>query len=456
MLRFFKFPDPAFPYTMTRENIVNAQNMGVLHNGFAMYIAANLQMFGEDSGSGLATLPADEIKVNIVSHLEGREAQFVPFGKYWADRFNVPERYVYFDRGESPFLSGKIRAVTIKATNTEAGGFSDPSFEIYNPRCAQFYREFAELIMAWGGVPALRVYQNELGEGTKRLYFPKDDAGNVLPSLAIPLKLLPGDGTGLGELVFRFDPIDGSVDYFSPQEFFQAIREGKFNVKEEIERALRLRAPRTEGHRIPDTEGFPIAYGDHATGGSHTIIPASPVTVTAPPAPPTAPPASDAISHWEGLEINNSTGEAIVNGLQTGLFFERPAQILPQVGGNPDVDRAVTMISPLSYATKYTADEILKRLQEAMPGWKFVTLMGDPNKMFPVSVLARYVGVKLEDGAVIPASNIGLIAQTIARTTAMVSDGRGGSKKVQDWSGAIETAVGEIRRAVDDYQAKLR
>lgn len=447
MLKFFKVPDPHFPYTMTRENIHNAQNMGILPNGFAMYIAANLQMFGEDSGAGLVTLPNDDrIPEGLALH-----------GKYWADRYNIPERYVYFDRGESPFAHVKVRAVTIKATNTEAGGFDDPSFEIYNPRCAQFYREFAELIMAWGGVPALRVYDNELGEATKRLSFPKDANGNVLPSLAIPLKLLPGDGTGLGELVFRFDPVDGSVDYFSPQEFFQAIREKKFNVKEEIERALRIRAtPPAERQHIPDTEGFPIAYGDHATGGSHTIIPAAPVTVTAPPAPPTAPPASDAISHWEGLEINNSTGEAIVNGLQTGLYFERPAQILPQVGGNPDVDRAVTAISPLSYATKYTADLIVKKLEEKLPGWKLTVVMGDPNKMFPVSVLARYVAVVLENGAIVPASNLGLIAQTIARTTAEVSDGKGGKKFVQDFTGAIETALGEIRRAVEDYQSKLR
>lgn len=446
MLRFFKVPDPAFPYTMTRENIVNAQNMGVLHNGFAMYIAANLRMFGEDSGGGLVTLPIDD-HLNFGSQ----------HGKYWADRYNVPERYVYFDRGETPFWEAPIRAVTIKATNTEAGGFDDPSFEIYNPRCAQFYREFAELMMAWGGVPALRVYKNELGEATKRLSFPKDANGNVLPSLAIPLKLLPGDGTGLGELVFRFDPIDGSVDYFSPQEFFQAIREKKFTIEAEIEWANEIRklSPadreklrkvhdewRAEGKGLPPYPATPPA-----------IIPAAPVTVTAPPAPP---PPSDSISTWEGLEINNSTGEAIVNGLQTGMYFERPAQILPKIGGNPDVDRAVTAISPLSYATKYTADLIIKKLEEKLPGWKLTVVMGDPNKMFPVSVLARYVAVVLENGAIVPASNLGLIAQTIARTTAEVSDGRGGKKFVQDFTGAIDTALGEIRRAVEDYQAKLR
>ena len=136
MLRFFPVPDPEFPHTMTRENIENAQRMGILHNAVAMYIAANLQMFGEDSkGGSLETLPADDI------YIDGR-------GKYWADRFNVPEHYVYFDRGSNPNDVRPIRSVTVKQTNTETGGFDDPTFNIYNPRCAQFYREMADLMMA--------------------------------------------------------------------------------------------------------------------------------------------------------------------------------------------------------------------------------------------------------------------------------------------------------------------
>ena len=433
MLRFFPVPDPFFPHTMTRENVQNAQRMGILHNGFAMYIAANLQMFGEDSKDGaLETLPADDVVLNSAG---------MQFGKYWADRFNVPESYVYFDRGENENSGERIRSVAIKATNTEAGGFDHPTFNIYNLRCAQFYREFADLMMAWGGVPALRLYKNVYGEATKRLSFANGEGGKPLPSVAIPLKLMPGDGTGLGELVFRFNPENGCVEYFSPQELFQAIREKKFDVKAEIERALRLR------HNPPADK--PADKPAETPAGSGSIVPANPVSVT-------APPAAEAISHWEGLDINNSTGEAIVNGIQTGLYFERPAQVLPNTGGNPDVDRSLQMISPLSYATKYTADQVLAKLREYLKGWELTTVMGDPNKMFPVSVLARYVAVKLGDGSIVPASNIGLIAQTIARTTAEVSDGRGGKKIVQDWNGALETAVGEIRRAVDDYQAKLK
>lgn len=427
MLRFFPVPDPEFPHTMTRENIENAQRMGILHNAVAMYIAANLQMFGEDSkGGSLETLPADDI------YIDGR-------GKYWADRFNVPEHYVYFDRGSNPNDVRPIRSVTVKQTNTETGGFDDPTFNIYNPRCAQFYREMADLMMAWGGVPALRLYKNEFGEATKRLSFPKIPAGQVAPSVAIPLKLLPGDGTGLGELVFRFNPDNGCVEFFSPQEFFAAVREKKFDVAAEIARLKSRNAP-------------PASAGSGSSAGSAT----STAVVPAPPVTPIAPPASDAISSWEGLDINNSTGEAICNGIQTGLFFERPAQSLPKVGGNLDVDRTVSLISPLSYATAFTAVQILSHIGEAMPGWSFGIVMGDPNKHFPVSVLARYVGVKLENGEIIPASNLGLIAQTIARTFAEVSDGRGGKKIVSDWSGAINTAVGEIRRAVDDYHAKLK
>lgn len=428
MLRFFPVPDPFFPHTMTRENIKNAQLMGILHNGFAMYIAANLQIFGEDSqGGALETLPANDTLTNSA----GRQ-----FGKYWADRYNVPESYVYFDRGANENSGEQIRSVAIKATVTEAGGFDDPSFNIYNPRCAQFYREFADLMMAWGGVPALRLYTNFYGEVTKRLSFPNGADGRPLPSIAIPLKLMPGDGTGLGELVFRFNPENGCVEYFSPQEFFQAIREKKFDVKAEIERALRIR------HNPPATGGSIGETNPPATGGG--IVPAPPVTVTAPPAP-------EAHSQWDGLTINNSTGEAIVNGIQTGLFFERPAQSIP-FGENPDVQRQLRLISPLSFATAYTADLVLKRLSEATPRWVLTTVMGDPNKQFPVSVLARYVAVKLENGAIVPAGNIGLIAQTAARTTAEVSDGRGGTKVVQDWSGAIGMAVGEINRAVEEYQ----
>lgn len=426
MLRFFPVPDPQFPHTMTRENIENAQRMGILHNGVAMYIAANLQMFGEDSkGGSLETLPADDV------YIDGR-------GKYWADRFNVPEYYVYFDRGSDLNSAQKIRSVAVKQTNTEAGGFDDPTFNIYNPRCAQFYREMADLMMAWGGVPALRLYKNEYGEATKRLSFPKDTAGNVAPSVAIPLKLLPGDGTGLGELVFRFNPENGCVEYFAPQEFFAAVREKKFDVHGEINRIAHEREEKLKQQFNPPP-----------------ATPAPAAVISAPTTSVIAPPASDAFSSWEGLEINNSTGEAYCNGIQTGLYFERPAQALPSTGGNLDVDRTVSLISPLSYATKYTAEQILSKISDSMPGWSFGIVMGDPNKHFPVSVLARYVGVKLENGEIIPASNIGLIAQTIARTTARVSDGKGGTKIVSDWSGAINTAIGEIRRAVDDYHAKM-
>lgn len=147
MLKFFPVPDPAFPYTLTRENIAAAQAMGIMHNGFSMYIGT-LEHFGLDSkGGGLETLPADDDFV-----LE--DGSFA--GKFWADRYNVPEHYVYLDRGEAGPNGPVIRGLQVSPSNSEAGGFSDLSFTVYQNFAGRFYREFAELMNAWGGVPASR------------------------------------------------------------------------------------------------------------------------------------------------------------------------------------------------------------------------------------------------------------------------------------------------------------
>ena len=132
MLRFFPIPDPWFPETMTRENVERAQHLGIWYPNGQIYAAANLEMFGEDSkGGNLETLPADLV-----------------YAKYWADRFNAPETYVFFDRGPEQF-GPAIRSIGVSGRQDIAGGFSDPSFNIYQNLAGRFYREFAALINAW-------------------------------------------------------------------------------------------------------------------------------------------------------------------------------------------------------------------------------------------------------------------------------------------------------------------
>lgn len=434
MLKFFPVPDPAFPYTLTRENIAAAQSMGIMHNGFSMYIGT-LEHFGLDSkGGGLETLPAEDEFV-----LE--DGSFA--GKFWADRYNVPEHYVYLDRGEAGPNGPVIRGLQVSPSNSEAGGFSDLSFTVYQNFAGRFYREFAELMNAWGGVPALRLYKNSLGEATKKLSY------KYPRSIAIPLKPLPEDGTGFGELVLRFNPEFGHVEFFSPQEFYAAIRQGKFNVADEIQRAKRLAEERRKRHEGGVTVGSAgVALPSDTAPGTVGIVEGR---VTAPPPPP---PAAHGIAVYEGMEFNLSTGEAIVNGLQTGFYFERVNQYVPNPD-NPDGPHIPANVIPWGFATRYTADSILEMLRREMPGETLGSSFAPATGMFQTSIPQRYVTVEVDGKTAITSVNLGLIAAQIARTTAVVSDGAGGTKQVQSPKEAIWQAADAVRREKVHLQSML-
>ncbi len=429
MLKFFPVPDPAFPYTLTRENIAAAQSMGIMHNGFAMYIGT-LEHFGLDSKAGsLETLPAE---IDCVLE-DGSLA-----GKFWADRYNVPEHYIYLDRGEAGPNGLVIRGIQVSASNSEAGGFSDPSFNVYQNFAGRFYREFAELMNAWGGVPALRLYKNSLGEATKKLSYKHPR------SIAIPLKPLPEDGTGFGELVLRFNPEFGHVEFFSPQEFYGAIRSRQFNVADEIQRAKRLAEERRKRHE-----------GGVTVGSGGVTLPSNPAPVTSAPiaTAPTPPPAAEGIAFFEGMGINLSTGEAIINGLQTGMYFERVTQYVPNPD-NPDGPHIATNVIPWGFATRYTADSILEMLRREMPGETLAVSFSPSPGLFQTSIPQRHVMVEVDGRMLITSVNVGLIAAQIARTTAVVMDGAGGTKKVQSPQEAIAQAAAAVRREKAHLQSQ--
>ena len=76
---------------------------------------------------------------------------------------------------------------------------------------------------------------------------------------------------------------------------------------------------------------------------------------------------------------------------------------------------------------------------------------GDPNDQFPISVPMRHIGVQGQPRRV--AVNAGLVASQIARTTARVSDGQGGTKIVQNANPAIAQAIFSLLAEIDGAQA---
>lgn len=430
MLRFFPIPDPWFPETMTRENVQKAQQLGVWYPNGQIYAAANLEMFGEDSkGGNLETLPAG-----------------LGYKKFWADRFNHPETYVFFDRG--PNIDGPaIRSIEVSPRQDIAGGFSDPSFNIYQQNLAgRAYREFAELINAWGGVPALREY---------KLAFTPEEYGKLCflggdRAFPFPLKPRPEDGTGFGELILRFNPDRGHVEAFSVQNLNEEIRAGRFNVADEIARALKVRKERmdrlNEGAAVVITGPGTIEFKNPPAFGTNP----PPVTLT--PTAPAAPPALEGVIEVEGLGFNTSTGEAICNGIQTGLFFERVVQALPVPGENPDTSRGLQYLPPWNYATAKTAKLIVDLISTLLPGYTFSIAFGDRNAAFPTSILPRELAVEIGSEQV-RILNLGQLASQIARTVANVSDGRGGTMQVKSMS-PVSNAVPSIMAAINEAQRK--
>jgi hypothetical protein len=146
---------------------------------------------------------------------------------------------------------------------------------------------------------------------------------------------------------------------------------------------------------------------------------------------------------FENMEFDVSTGQAWVNGQETGWSFEFAMQGLPAPGENMDTSRKVTLISPWAFATRKTADKI-RTMMEQHTGRKFEIEQGDENTQFPTNVRQLYIVAK-ENGKN-ASVNAGLVASQIARTTAIVSDGVGGYRRVQNSAMAIAEALTTIER----------
>lgn len=146
---------------------------------------------------------------------------------------------------------------------------------------------------------------------------------------------------------------------------------------------------------------------------------------------------------FENMEFDVSTGQAWVNGQATGYSFEFAMQGLPAPGENMDTSRKVTLISPWAFATKDTAIKI-RNMMEQHTARKFEIESGDENTQFPTNVRQLYIVAK-ENGKK-ASVNAGLVASQIARTTAIVSDGVGGYRRVQNSAMAIAEALTTIER----------
>lgn len=148
---------------------------------------------------------------------------------------------------------------------------------------------------------------------------------------------------------------------------------------------------------------------------------------------------------FEGMEQAPATGEAIVNGIPSGWFFEQPTQLTP-LPENPETGRHSVAVMPWAFATAATAQRVRETMQlhTQMPLEIFA---GDQNAQFPLSVRQRYIGVQGQPRTV--SVNAGLVASYIARTTARVSDGAGGTRIVQNDRLAIAGAIESLARAIE-------
>jgi hypothetical protein len=286
--------------------------------------------------------------------------------KYWRDNFSASEKpYLYVTGGR----------VFVENTPTSAG-FSHPTFGAYSQAAANTYREFAALIMSMGGVPVLE-FRSVSVEEAYRL--------NVREgmSVAIPIVTMPTD-----HMLVVKDGVVCAVDY---QEFTAWARQQQPQQGQQV---------------VEGKHGIPSAESVAGSKPTKPPVPAPPV-----PAPAATPNDESRIKVFEGLEFDTVTGEAICNGINTGWTFEKPYQLLPVTGSNPDTVMANQYISPWAFATATTADTILRLLQPHFDDVKLEIIKADANSRFPTSVPQRLISAGGSAKV-----NAGLIASQIART----------------------------------------
>lgn len=146
---------------------------------------------------------------------------------------------------------------------------------------------------------------------------------------------------------------------------------------------------------------------------------------------------------FENMEFETTTGEAFANGYPTGWHFEFVMQGLPAPGENIDTSRQFQLVTPWAFATDATARRIRDMIAQHT-GRDLKIEFGDENTQFSTTVRQRYI-VASENGRN-ASVNAGLVAAYIARTTAWVSDGQGGMKRVQNSAAAIANALATIDR----------
>lgn len=387
-LKFVPLPDPSYPETLVQENIDILKRWGIIPQ--EIFAVASRRNWGL---LGTGVFPE-----------EGSQP------KYWRDDSVVNAGDAASGKYYYLFLAGET---SVKRSNTEAAGFSHPVFEIYGQHTAQFYRDYAPLFD--GRVPVLE-WVTVTAPGAKRL--------NVADGTPLPYPFgavryaVPGGSSFPTDCALRFRPGTDIVEAFRKEPFVQHFGDpANYTQPEGV-----MAAPAVPSPVVVDTTV-------HGVGPSQT----------APPAPPAPTPASG-VSTYEGMDLDNSSGEAICNGIRTGWYFERPVQVVP-VASNPETGRSAVAVTPWGYATASTAQRIME-LMQAHTQRQLELFKGDPNPQFPVSVLQRYVGVQGQPRRV--SVNAGLIASYIARTTAEVSDGKGGKKTVQTVDPHIAEALASL------------
>lgn len=388
-LQFVPLPDPRFPETMTAENIAILKAWGVIPQEVAAF--ASRHHWGSTPGT----------------HGLFPEEGETP--KYWCIPPGSAEGAQWF-----LFLPNTQRETKVFRSNTESAGFDHPVFNIYGQHTAQFYRDYAPLFD--GRVPVIVA-------GT----ITAEEAGRFNVKAGIPLPYpfgakRPETPTGWSfptDCALRFRPGTQIVEAFRKEDFIRQF-------------------------------GDPAQY-QKPTGVMEAppAEPAKPPVVDPPkpPAPQTAGPAP-AVSEtttYEGMEQDNSTGEAICNEIRTGWYFERPTQLVP-TASNPETGRQSVSVIPWGFATASTAQRVLEAMQ-AKTGLHLVIFKGDQNPQFPLSVVQRYIGIQGQSRN--NSVNAGLIASQIARTTAEVSDGKGGKKIVQSADGAIAEAISSLEHGAE-------
>lgn len=399
-LQFIPLPDPRFPETMTPENIATLKAWGVIPQEVTAF--ASRHHWGSTPGThGLFPEEGDT-------------------PKYW----RIPpeawqgSQVLVGDSMRFLFLPNSQREAKVYRSNTESAGFDHPVFEIYGQHTAQFYRDYAPLfdgrvpVIVAGTITAEEAGRINVKEGTPLPY----------PFGAKRIQTTTGWSFPT-DCALRFRPGTNIVEAFRKEDFVR---------------------------QFGDPAQYTQPAGAMASSGSMSIPkgmepppPAPPVHETATPAGP-PPPVSERTT-YEGMEQDNSTGEAICNGIRTGWYFERPMQVVP-LASNPETGRQSIAVKPWGFATASTAQRVLEAMQ-VHTRYPLEIFKGDQNPQFPTSVVQRYIGIQGQSRN--NSVNAGLIASQIARTTAEVSDGKGGRKIVQSANGAIAEAIASLEHGAE-------